>query len=68
MISDYQYFTYDSMEMASRRLSQAEGLIDARPSSQHRHHVPDRPPLVNGTGGLFQRARMVCHCLLAETR
>ena len=23
--------------------------------------------LVNGTGGLFQRARMVCHCLLAET-
>jgi glyoxylase-like metal-dependent hydrolase (beta-lactamase superfamily II) len=24
--------------------------------------------LVNGTGGLFQRARMVCHCLLIETR
>jgi glyoxylase-like metal-dependent hydrolase (beta-lactamase superfamily II) len=23
--------------------------------------------LVNGTGGLFQRARMVCHCLLVET-
>ena len=23
--------------------------------------------LVNGTGGLFQRARMVCHCLLIET-
>lgn len=23
--------------------------------------------LVNGTGSLFQRARMVCHCLLAET-
>jgi glyoxylase-like metal-dependent hydrolase (beta-lactamase superfamily II) len=22
---------------------------------------------VNGTGGLFQRARMVCHCLLIET-
>lgn len=24
--------------------------------------------LVNGTGGIFQRARMVCHCLLVETR
>lgn len=24
--------------------------------------------LVNGTGGLFQRARLVCHCLLVETR
>jgi glyoxylase-like metal-dependent hydrolase (beta-lactamase superfamily II) len=24
--------------------------------------------LVNGTGSIFQRARMVCHCLLAETR
>ncbi len=23
--------------------------------------------LVNGTGSIFQRARMVCHCLLAET-
>ena len=23
--------------------------------------------LVNGTGSLFQRARLVCHCLLAET-
>jgi glyoxylase-like metal-dependent hydrolase (beta-lactamase superfamily II) len=23
--------------------------------------------LVNGTGGIFQRARMVCHCLLVET-
>ena len=23
--------------------------------------------LVNGTGGLFERARMVCHCLLIET-
>jgi glyoxylase-like metal-dependent hydrolase (beta-lactamase superfamily II) len=23
--------------------------------------------LVNGTGGLFQRARMVCHCLLVQT-
>ena len=23
--------------------------------------------LVNGAGGLFQRARMVCHCLLVET-
>ncbi len=23
--------------------------------------------LVNGTGSVFQRARMVCHCLLAET-
>jgi hypothetical protein len=22
---------------------------------------------VNGTGGIFQRARMVCHCLLVET-
>src|SRR3981189_369740 len=26
-----------------------------------------RRRLVNGTGGLFQRARMVCHCLLVET-
>ena len=24
--------------------------------------------LVNGTGSLFQRARLVCHCLLAETQ
>ena len=24
--------------------------------------------LVNGTGGLFQRARLVCHCLLVETK
>src|SRR6476620_3041010 len=24
--------------------------------------------LVNGTGSIFQRARMVCHCLLIETR
>jgi glyoxylase-like metal-dependent hydrolase (beta-lactamase superfamily II) len=24
--------------------------------------------LVNGTGSIFQRARMVCHCLLAETQ
>jgi len=23
--------------------------------------------LVNGTGSIFQRARMVCHCLLIET-
>ena len=23
--------------------------------------------LVNGTGSIFQRARMVCHCLLVET-
>jgi hypothetical protein len=23
--------------------------------------------LVNGTGSLFERARMVCHCLLIET-
>jgi hypothetical protein len=23
--------------------------------------------LVNGTGSMFQRARMVCHCLLVET-
>jgi glyoxylase-like metal-dependent hydrolase (beta-lactamase superfamily II) len=23
--------------------------------------------LVNGTGGIFQRARLVCHCLLVET-
>ena len=23
---------------------------------------------VNGTGGIFQRARMVCHCLLLETK
>ena len=23
--------------------------------------------LVNGTGSLFQRARLVCHCLLVET-
>jgi hypothetical protein len=22
---------------------------------------------VNGTGGIFERARMVCHCLLVET-
>ena len=22
---------------------------------------------MNGTGSIFQRARMVCHCLLAET-
>ncbi len=24
--------------------------------------------LVNGTGSIFQRARMVCHCLLVETK
>ena len=24
--------------------------------------------LVNGSGGIFQRARLVCHCLLVETR
>src|SRR4030095_16427419 len=24
--------------------------------------------LVNGTGSIFQRARMVCHCLLIETK
>ena len=23
--------------------------------------------VINGTGGLFQRARLVCHCLLIET-
>jgi glyoxylase-like metal-dependent hydrolase (beta-lactamase superfamily II) len=38
------------------------------------HHIntgtmcPVGRRLVNGTGGIFQRARMVCHCLLIETR
>jgi glyoxylase-like metal-dependent hydrolase (beta-lactamase superfamily II) len=39
----------------------------------HVHHLntgtmcPMGRRLVNGTGGLFQRARLVCHCLLVET-
>jgi glyoxylase-like metal-dependent hydrolase (beta-lactamase superfamily II) len=38
------------------------------------HHIdcatlcPLSARLVNGTGGLFTRGRMVCHCLLVETR
>ena len=28
---------------------------------------PNGQRLVNGTGSLFKRARMVCHCLLIET-
>jgi len=37
------------------------------------HHIntgtmcPIGRRLVNGTGSIFQRARMVCHCLLVET-
>ncbi len=43
------------------------------PSSMKIHHLntgtmcPMGRRLVNGTGSLFQRARMVCHCLLIET-
>lgn len=39
----------------------------------HIHHLntgtmcPIGKSLVNGTGSIFQRARMVCHCLLVET-
>ena len=37
------------------------------------HHIntgtmcPIGRRFVNGTGSIFQRARMVCHCLLVET-
>jgi hypothetical protein len=37
------------------------------------HHLnagtmcPDSARLVNGSGGLFSRARLVCHLLLMET-
>ncbi|WP_024512484.1 MBL fold metallo-hydrolase [Bradyrhizobium sp. ARR65] len=40
----------------------------------HIHHLntgtmcPIGRRLVNGTGSIFQRARMVCHCLLLETQ
>jgi hypothetical protein len=39
----------------------------------HSHHLncatmrPGGRRLVNGTGGLFEAGRMVCHCLLIET-
>ena len=52
--------------MASSRL-QEKGLV------MHIHHLntgtmcPVGRRFVNGTGGIFQRARMVCHCLLIET-
>jgi glyoxylase-like metal-dependent hydrolase (beta-lactamase superfamily II) len=38
------------------------------------HHIncatmcPASKQLVNGEGGLFERGRMVCHCLIVETR
>jgi len=38
------------------------------------HHIntgtmcPIGQRFVNGTGSIFRRARMVCHCLLIETR
>lgn len=53
--------------MASRLRFQNEGLV------MRIHHLntgtmcPIGRRLVNGTGGIFQRARMVCHCLLVET-
>ena len=49
------------------RLFAAKGLV------MRIHHLntgtmcPIGRRLVNGTGSIFQRARMVCHCLLAET-
>lgn len=53
--------------MASRLRLQMKGLV------MRIHHLntgtmcPIGRRLVNGTGGIFQRARMVCHCLLVET-
>src|SRR6185295_19585908 len=54
-------------EMASKLLNSAEEL------AMRVHHIntgtmcPIGQRFVNGTGSMFKRARMVCHCLLIET-
>src|SRR3954447_11026301 len=62
-----QYFTYRSPGGKNALSQQQERAMKI-------HHLntgtmcPIGRRLVNGTGGLFQRARLVCHCLLVETR
>src|SRR6476660_3683675 len=63
-----QYFTYGLPGGKQRPAHNRQG------SAMKIHHLntgtmcPMGRRLVNGTGGLFQRARLVCHCLLVEKR
>ena len=66
MISNIDILSIDEA-MASHAPVRAKGLV------MRIHHLntgtmcPIGRRLVNGTGSIFQRARMVCHCLLVET-